>query len=131
MFKNLFLAVLLYLPMTANAHSPLDTSSPQSGETLNRPPAEITMFFKSSVKLIKVSLSALSEKRSKSPLGKVFGYHDSKPIALDTSPLMKIRKRHFISLPLLGSGKYLFAWRAMGRDGHVIKGELTFTIAGV
>ena len=131
MFKNLFLAVLLYLPMTANAHSPLASSSPRSGEKLNRPPAEITIVFKSPVKLIKVSLSALSEKRSKSPLGKVFGYHDSKPIALDTSPLMKLRKRHFISLPLLGSGKYLFAWRAMGGDGHVIKGEFAFTIAGV
>ena len=131
MFKNLFLAVLLYLPMTANAHSPLTSSSPQSGEKLNRPPAEITMFFKSSVKLIKVSLSALSEKRSKSPLGKVFGYHDSKPIALDTSPLLKFRKRHIISLPRLGNGKYLFAWRAMGEDGHVIKGELNFAIVVV
>ena len=131
MFKNLFLAVHLYLPMTANAHSPLASSSPRSGEKLNRPPAEITIVFKSPVKLIKVSLSALSEKRSKGPLGKVFGYHDGKPVVLDTSPLMKTRKHHFIPLPLLGSGKYLFAWRAMGGDGHVIKGELTFTIAGV
>ena len=131
MFKNLFLAILLFLPMTANAHSPLTSSSPQSGEKLNGPPAEIVLVFKSSVKLIKVSLSALSEKQSKSPLGKLFGDHDSKPIALDTSSLMKIRKRHFISLPLLGSGKYLFAWLAMGEDSHVIKGEFTFTIVGV
>ena len=131
MFKNLFLAILLFLPMTANAHSPLASSFPQSGEKLNVPPAEIIMVFKSSAKLIKVSLSALLEKQSKSPLGKLFGNYDGEPIALDTSPLMKLRERHFISLPLLGSGKYLFAWRAMGRDGHVIKGELTFTIAAV
>ena len=101
MFKNLLLAVLLYLPMTASAHSLLATSSPQSGEKLNRPPAEITMFFKSSVKLIKVSLSALSEKRSKSPLGKVFGYHDSKPIFLKLLTFFFIDNQQLIySFPL-------------------------------
>ena len=131
MFKNLFLAILLIFPITANAHSPLASSFPQSGEKLNVPPAEIIMVFKSSAKLIKISLSALSEKQRKSPLGKLFGNYDREPIALDTSPLMKIRKRHIISLPLLGSGKYLFAWRAMGEDGHVIKGELNFNIVGV
>ena len=130
MFKSLFLAILFFLPMAANAHSPLASSFPKSGEKLNVPPAEIIIVFKSSAKLIKVSLSALSEKQSKSPLGKLFGNHHGEPIALGAIPLMKIRKRHIISLPLLGRGKYLFAWRAMGEDGHVIKGELTFTIVG-
>ena len=130
MFKNLLSAILLFLPITANAHSALDSSFPQSGKSLNVPPAEIIMVFKSSVKLIKLSLSKLPEKQSKSPLGKLFGNHDSKRITLDTSPILKIRKRHIIPLPLLGSGKYLFAWRAMGDDSHVIRGELTFTIVG-
>ena len=89
MFKNIFLAILLIFPITANAHSPLASSFPQSGEKLNVPPAEIIMVFKSSVKLIKVSLSALSVKQSKSPLGKLFGNYDGEPIALDTSPLLK------------------------------------------
>ena len=130
MFRNLFLAILLFLPITANAHSALDSSFPQSGKNLNVPPAEIIMVFKSSVKLIKLSLSKLPEKQSKSLFGKLFGDHDVNTIALDTRPLLNSRKRHIISLPLLGSGKYLFAWRATGGDGHVVKGELTFTIVG-
>ena len=70
MFKNLLLAIRLFLPMTANAHSPLASSFPQSGEKLTVPLAEIIMVFKSPAKLTKVSLSALSKKQRKSSQGR-------------------------------------------------------------
>ena len=131
MFKNLLLAILLFLPTAANAHSSLASSFPQSGEKLNVPPAEIILVFKSPAKLIKINLSALSKKHSKSLLGGLFGDNDRDPVELGTNPLLKIGKRHTISLPLLGNGEYLFAWRAIGEDDHVIKGEFNFAIGGL
>ena len=61
-------------------------------------------------------------------LNTLFGSDDGEPVALGTSFLMIIDKRQVIPLPFLGGGSYLFAWRAMGEDGHVIKGNLTFNI---
>jgi hypothetical protein len=72
-FKNLLLAILFILPMAANAHSPLSSSSPKNGETLDVPPAEIVMEFKSPAKLIKVELTKSKDKQRKSFLGGLFG----------------------------------------------------------
>ena len=45
MFKNLFLAILLILPLTAIAHSPLDSSFPSDGEKLDTSSLEIIYYF--------------------------------------------------------------------------------------
>ena len=71
MLKNLLLAILLVLPIAANAHSPLASSSPQNGETLDEPPTEIFMEFKLPAKLIKVDLTKQSDKQGKSLLGRL------------------------------------------------------------
>ena len=63
MFKNLLLAIMLVLPMAANAHSSLASSSPQNGEKLDVPPTEIFMEFKSPAMLIKVDLTKQSDKQ--------------------------------------------------------------------
>ena len=128
MFKNLLLAILLVLPMAANAHSPLASSSPQNGETLDEPPTEIFMEFKLPAKLIKVGLKKQSDKQGKNLLGRLFGGDDGESVPLGTSFLMTIDKRQAIPLPALEDGSYSLAWRAMGEDGHVIKGDLTFNI---
>ena len=77
MFKNIFLALLLILPLTALAHSPLDSSFPKDGEMLDMAPPEIILVFKSPTKLIKVNMEKLSDKKRKSLLGKLFGHDDS------------------------------------------------------
>ena len=130
MFKNLFFAILLLLPMTAIAHSPLASSSPQNGEKLDMPPAEIIIVFKSPAKLIKVEMEKSSDKQRKSLLRGLFGNDDGEPVLLDTNFLLKLRKSHVISLPSLEMGDYTVSWRALGEDGHVIKGVLTFTVEG-
>ena len=129
MFKNLLLAILFILPMAANAHSPLSSSSPQNGETLDVSPAEIVMEFKSPAKLIKVELTKSKDKQEKSLLGGLFG-GDGESVPLGTGFLMTIDKRQVVPLPSLEAGHYALAWRAMGEDGHVIKGELTFKVGG-
>ena len=130
MLKNLLLAILLVLPIVANAHSPLASSSPQNGETLDEPPTEIFMEFKLPAKLIKVDLTKQSDKQGKNLLGRLFGGgDDGESLPLGTSFLMTIDKRQVIPLPSpLQDGSYSLTWRAMGEDGHVVKGELTFNI---
>jgi len=132
MLKNLLLAILLVLPIAANAHSPLASSSPQNGETLDEPPTEIFMEFKLPAKLIKVDLTKQSDKQGKNLLGRLFGGgDDGESLPLGTSFLMTIDKRQVIPLPSpLQDGSYSLTWRAMGEDGHVVKGELTFNIKG-
>mgnify|MGYP002837296039 CR=1 FL=1 len=130
MLKNLLLAILLVLPIAANAHSPLASSSPQNGETLDEPPTEIFMEFKLPAKLIKVDLTKQSDKQGKNLLGRLFGGDDGESVPLGTSFLMIIDKRQVIPLPSLKDGRYSLTWRAMGQDGHVVKGELTFNIKG-
>ena len=129
-FKNLLFAFLLILPMTANAHSPLASSSPQNGETLDAPPTKIVMVFKLPAKLIKVNLRKFSDKQEKHLLGRLFGGGDGELVTLGTSILMNIGERHVIPLPFLASGTYSLDWRAIGEDGHVINGDLTFKISG-
>ena len=131
MFKNLLLAILLVLPIAANAHSPLASSSPKNDETLDVPPTEIFMEFKLPAKLTKVDLTKQSDKQGKSFLGGLFGGDDDgESVPLGTSFLMTIDKRQVIPLPSLQNGSYSLTWRAMGEDGHVVKGELTFNIKG-
>ena len=129
-FKNLLLAILFILPMAANAHSPLSSSSPKNGETIDVPPAEIVMVFKSPVKLIKVELTKSKDKQGKSYIGGLFGRDDGESVPLGTSFLMSIDKRQVVPLPSLEGGHYSLLWRAMGEDGHVIKGDLTFKVKG-
>ena len=130
MLKNLLLAIFLVLPISANAHSPLASSSPQNGETLAEPPTEIFMEFKLPAKLIKVDLTKQSDKQGKNLLGRLFGGDDGESVPLGTSFLMTIDKRQVIPLQSLKDGSYSLTWRAMGEDGHVVKGELTFNIKG-
>ena len=131
MFKNFLLTILIILPMAANAHSPLSSSSPQDGETLDAPPVEIVMDFESPAKLIKVELKKSKSKQGNSFLSGLFGGDDGEPILLGKSFLMSMNKRQIIPMPSLEEGDYLLSWRAMGEDGHVIKGELTFKVGGI
>ena len=131
MFKNLLFAILLVLPIAANAHSPLASSSPQNGETLDVPPTVVFMEFKLPAKLIKVDLTKQSDKQEKSLLGGLFGDgDDGETVPLGTSFLMTTDKRQVIPLPYLKDGSYSLTWRALGEDGHVVKGHLTFYIKG-
>ena len=130
MLKNFLLTMLIIIPIAANAHSPLSSSSPQDGETLDAPPIEIVMDFKSPAKLIKVELKKSNNKQGNSFLGGLFGGDDGEPAPLGESFLMSMNKRQIIPMPSLGAGDYLLSWRAMGEDGHVIKGELTFKVDG-
>ena len=131
MFKNFLLTILIILPMAANAHSPLSSSSPQDGEILDTPPVEIVMDFKSPAKLIKVELKKSKSNQENGFLGGLFDRDDGEPIPIGEGFLMSMSKRQIIPMPSLKVGHYLLSWRAMGEDGHVIKGAVNFKVGGI
>ena len=99
MFRNFLLTMLIILPMAAHAHSPLSSSFPSDGETLDVPPVEIVMDFKASAKLIKVELMMSKDKEGNGFLGGLFGGDDGEPVPLGKSFLMSMNKRQIIPMP--------------------------------
>ena len=130
MFRYWLICFLLILTQTASAHSPLTSVSPEDGAILERPPQKIEMSFKASVKLIKLEIYKLTSDVSNSFASSLFSNSDTVEISLDESFQMKISDRHFINLPLLDYGTYKANWRALGGDGHVMKGSFSFKIVG-
>ena len=104
MFRNFLLTMLIILPMAAHAHSPLSSSFPSDGETLDVAPVEIVMDFKASAKLIKVELMMSKDKEGNGFLGGLFGGDDGEPVPLGKSFLMSMNKRQVIPMPSLGEG---------------------------
>jgi methionine-rich copper-binding protein CopC len=100
--------------LSAQAHSPLLSSSPADGEQVSPAPASLKMEFKSAARLVKLALMQDSTSTS---------------IDLDGTFAMQESLEHSIPLPVLDAGAYKVKWRAMGEDGHVIKGEFGFTIS--
>ena len=131
MFKRSLIIFFVLIPFAASAHSPLATLSPKDGAVLEQAPTEIKMVFKSPVKLTKLEMQQLSSDERSSLFGGLFSSHKGKNITLDTHFLMKKSKQYLIGLPSLDAGDYFIKWRALGEDGHVIKGEFRFKVLDV
>ena len=130
MSRYWLICFLLIFTQTAFAHSPLTSVSPNDGAILESPPQKIEMSFKASVKLIKFEIHKLTSDGSNFFASNLFSNADAVEISLDDSFQMKISDWHFINLPLLDYGTYKANWRALGGDGHVMKGSFSFKIVG-
>jgi methionine-rich copper-binding protein CopC len=108
------LAIIMLLSTAVMAHSPLIAVTPVDGARLATAPQTIEMQFRDPSRLIRFTLAAEA---------------DGASVALDDSHLMIEAVDHTVSLPVLAAGDYTANWRAMGADGHVIRGRFSFTIA--
>ena len=126
--KVILILLCLLFPLSALAHSPLSNVSPEDGAKLQDAPTEISMVFKSPAKLIKLELLKEQASEKKSLLGSLFGNDGGEVVPLPNAVLMETSEAHVIPLPEITSGGYQLKWRAMGEDGHVIKGDLVFTV---
>ena len=127
--KILLLTLVFILKNTVVfAHSPLNSISPKNNEILSQAPEQIKMNFKSDAKLVKVTLLKQSDEEKDTIVSNLFSKSDNKKIKIEDDVLMKMSPKHIIGLPKLTSGKYLFQWRAMSKDGHFIKGDINFII---
>ena len=126
--KVILILLCLLFPLSALAHSPLSNVSPEDGAKLQDAPTEISMVFKSPAKLIKLELLKEQVSEKKSLLGSLFGNDGGEVVPLPNAVLMETSEAHVIPLPEITSGGYQLKWRAMGEDGHVIKGDFVFTV---
>ncbi len=133
MLKKIILVFILFsLPTMALPHSPLKLSNPMDGASLSKAPTEYKMLFKSPAKLIKFEIFQKSENNNKKPslLKGLFKKSDDKLIEINYKPSLVLSESHLIKLPEINFGLYEVRWRAMGEDGHVLKGILTFEVKG-
>ena len=95
----------------ALAHTRLVNSVPADKAELATAPKEVVLTFAESVVL--TSLKVVSSDGTKTTLAPL--------------PETAIKEAH-VPLPTLAPARYTLQWRATSDDGHVINGELTFTI---
>ena len=126
--KAILILLCLLFPLSALAHSPLSNVSPEDGTKLDDAPSEISMVFKSPAKLIKLELLKEQASAKKSLLGGLFGNDGGEVVPLPNAVLMEMSDTHVIPLHKITGGDYQVKWRAMGEDGHVIKGDFAFTV---
>lgn len=128
MLRRFLILIAFIMPVAALAHSLLISVTPKDGALLKVVPSQIGMVFKSPTKLIKVEMHKHTADSKGSLLDRLLGGSKDDQVSLGKNFLMKVAEQHVIALPLLESGNYSVAWRAMGEDGHVIKGEFSFDI---
>ena len=121
MFKTILkIIILTILPALAFGHSPLKSVAPSDKAILTEAPTEYKMIFKSPAKLIKFEILKQAEEKDKKPL----------PLKLNHKPSKLWYESHVVKLPKISTGSYEVRWRAMGEDGHVLKGTLNFEVKG-
>ena len=121
MFKTIVkIFILAMLPALAFAHSPLKSADPIDKAVLTEAPTEYKMIFKSPAKLIKFEILKQAEEKDKKP----------SPLKLNYKPSKLWYESHVVKLPKISNGSYEVRWRAMGEDGHVLKGTLNFEVKG-
>ena len=133
MFKKIIaIFILLILPTMALSHSPLKQANPMDGALLTKTPTEYKMLFKYPAKLIKFEIfqKVQSKTKKSSLLKSLLKNSDWKLVKLNYKPSLVLSKSHLIKLPKINYGSYEVRWRAMGEDGHVLKGILTFEVQG-
>ncbi len=109
------LALVLLLPITALAHSPLKSTSPADKAALKVLPDGITMTFGKPARITKVTLTHTHGEAN----------HADK---LEL-PSKKFQTSFQLTPTFRGHGNYKVDWRALSEDGHALKGAFSFTVA--
>lgn len=112
MKKLAILALVTTLATGALAHSSMDNTTPKNGATIVQVPAEISFNFAKDIRLTRVDM-----------------LHQNDPSVRLNLGDQKSFDRVF-SLPVenMGDGIYLIKWRGLGKDGHAVQGEFSFTV---
>jgi len=111
--RNILVAATMIVATTTTfAHVSLVSATPAVNASILTQPKNLTLNFGAEVMLMNVKL--LDAQRRDVPL-KYEVNHD-------------LKKSFDIALPKLKKGKYTVVWTTMGKDGHNMNGEYSFTI---
>ena len=103
--------LLSSLARALQAHAHLEEASPAEGSVLHGAPHELVLRFSEPARLTTLTL----EREGGAPQ--------------KIAPLpRKSEARIIVPLPVLPAGHYQFHWRVLSADGHVVPGELHFTL---
>ena len=117
--------ILLICPLSSLAHS-----SPLDGSYLVQSPSTVELNFKEPVKLIKAELYKNDDSQKVSTLNKILGRKKGLLVPFANKFVIKNAAVHNLLLDPLNPGQYTFFWRAIGVDGHLVKGEFYFSVVG-
>ena len=106
-------ALMIGASTTLIAHTKLAKSEPAAGATLTTPPTQIQLWFNESVD------PSVSKIELKSGSG---------PVALAPAQATGGKSLTAGIKGAVGSGTYTVGWQTAGDDGHVVKGEFSFTV---
>lgn len=105
--------VMFALPAVVGAHTKLEKSIPANGAVLTAAPPSVELVFNEApdVKLTKIEITG--------PSGK-----------LELGPVHSMAKKSVMATinGKMADGPYHVAWQTAGDDGHVVKGEISFTV---
>lgn len=112
MLRNLIVGTTLTIATsTAFAHVSLISATPAANTTISTQPKNLSLNFADEVMLMKIQV--LDEQRRELPLNYKVS-HD-------------LKKTFDIAIPTLKKGKYTVLWSTMGKDGHNMNGEYSFS----
>jgi copper resistance protein C len=100
---------------SASAHATLQSSDPRSGSTVAKAPSQVRLKFSEALEPAFSKIKLTGPRNSEIPLAAA-AVDKADPSVL-TAPL-----------PALPAGEYHVLWSAMARDGHKVKGEITFKV---
>ena len=117
--RRLFWAVALLtsLATPSDSHSPVNSSNPADGATLQVAPETLTLMLAEPGRFMKVDVTHTTIDGATS---RVIGL---KIPSRDMTGMMEF------PAPDMGSGTYLVEWRVLGGDGHAMKGTVTYTVS--
>ncbi len=116
MYRILILVKMIVISavfsMQVVAHTSIEMTIPDNEATLDKVPESISIHTANKIRLTKVVLQ----------------YDDHEVIELDISKFNGFEKDFTIPIEPMGAGMYSISWRALGQDGHTLKGEFKFTV---
>lgn len=113
-FMRVAVAWLLSFAVTvALAHAHLQKAAPANGSTVTTSPTSVVLNFSEAAQL-----TACWIQKADGPKQKISG--------LAAAAAQQVS----VPVPHLDPGTYVLSWRAVGDDGHVVPGQIQFTVAG-
>jgi methionine-rich copper-binding protein CopC len=95
----------------ALAHAHLTGSSPADGSHVADAPTTLVLSFSEAARLTALAIAREGGAKQK--------------LTAPAGAQARIR----VTLPALAAGDYVVSWRALGADGHLVPGQIRFTIA--
>ncbi len=112
MQKLIATCLFIALGSSAFAHSKVNSTTPDNGAIVTSVPETIELIFAKKVRLTKVTAT----------------HKGHANVELDLEGQKSFQKTATIPLKTFGAGTYKIEWRALGTDGHALKGNFSFEV---